>query len=211
MSNATYLFQKPNRNYHNSESFWTVFFALYLIEISKSNHHLNIPAYQHRKRNNRRCFDPDGDLVVPNDLFFKNIVIEGRITKDFVKKLKEPIPKDLSNLKPDIIIQTKDEIIIVEVKTIGSEITNHQKECYLQIKQLLKDNGYNVSLYFLISAGYEGNLDILDSGASELQEFKILLWEQIFKHLFKYNSNSLLAKYLGDIEKYYTPEEEFMS
>ena len=72
-------------------------------------------------------------------------------------------------------------------------------------------NGYNVSLYFMISVGYEDNLDILDFGVYELQKFKILLWEQIFKHLFKYNSNSLLAKYLGDIEKYYTPEEEFMS
>jgi len=210
MSNATYLFEKPKRNHRNSESFWTTFFALYLIYLSKSGQNLNIPAYKYRKRNGQRCFDSDGNLIVPKDLDFHDVVVEGRITQGFVTKLNNPIPTDLLNLQPDIIIQTKDNVLIIEIKTIGSGIDIHKRERYEQLRHFLQDNGYYASLYFLISAGHEGSLAVLDADSFELQEFKILLWEQVFKHLDKYNSNSFLIKCLGNITPYYITEEEYM-
>jgi len=210
MSNATYLFQEPNRNHHNSESFWTSFFALYLLHLSKQANTPEIPAYKCNLKDGKRRFETDGILNIPKGLDYRNVVVEGGIRDGFVPNLSSPIPQNLYNLKPDIIIQKNSEIIVIEVKTIGASIANQQKENYEQITEFLNQNGYKASLYFLISAGYEHSIDNLSYNSSNIDTFKLLIWEQIFKHIFTYNPESLLAKYLGDITDYYIPEEDYM-
>ena len=66
-----------------------------------------------------------------------------------------------------------DNVLIIEIKTIGSGIDIHKRERYEQLRHFLQDNGYYASLYFLISAGHEGSLAVLDADSLELQEFKI--------------------------------------
>lgn len=205
MSNATYLFEKPQRSFHNSESFWTSLFALYLMEISRKSDNQNLPVFELSKGDTDSNFNRnDEDWTVPGGLCFKNIVVEGRLTKESFENLEKPFPNDLANLKPDIIVQSENKnVVIIEVKTIGHELTKYQKEIYIQIKDFLAENGYNVKLFFLISEGYEGNLNVLEYQTPDTNQYKILLWEHIFKHIFTYNSKSLIAHYLGDIEEYY--------
>jgi len=44
VKNATYLFERPWRLFHNSESFWTSWFALFLLQQSSSEGLKELPV-----------------------------------------------------------------------------------------------------------------------------------------------------------------------
>lgn len=212
MINATSLFEKPSRAHHNCESFWATYFALFILNMSKSDRTHRIPAYQYREEETKWSFDHSGYLEVPSGLDFENIVVEGMIRPGFVKGLEEPVPKDVQYLRPDILVRDIDPIIIIEVKTIGHDIGSYQKECYEKLSSFLRKHGFNVELFFLISAGHEFNSDfrILRGNQAKSNQFRILLWEQFFKYISEQCSNEFLTTCLGDVSKYYKDEERYM-
>jgi len=212
MCNATYLFIEPHRKHHHSESYWTSLFSLYLLYLSKTQKNTSLPAFKLIKEDGQSCFRPDGYLHVPKDMDFSNIIVEGRFGQAAIPDDKNvEIPKNLLNLKPDIFIVKNDQIIIIEVKTIGSYLTNYQKERYEEIYIFLIQRGYKLQLYFLLSAGHEQkNIDLLEYHPSNISTYKILLWEHIFKHMYENNSESSFCKCLGDISRYYKDEKDYM-
>lgn len=182
MSNATDLFIKPDRAYHNSESFWTSLFALYILGVSNSGAE-RIPAYQHT---NRGEFRKDGFLKIPSGLKFEDVVVEGGIGDiSFFKKAGFNGNEILEDFwfKPDVVIRADSKkVIVIEIKTVGHHLGEHQKNNYVNFTKFLNERGCNAELYFLLSCGHEKNSDweLLTEKGEQL-EYKILLWEDVLK------------------------------
>ena len=117
--NVTYLFLKPNDTYHNSESFWTSLFAIYIHWLSQSvTADKIVPAYQYQDDGKRWSFKPLAEkdsFHVPAKLSFSDIVMEGGITEQTFDGIQD-IDNKLYSIKPDIIIQNKKKISLIEVK-----------------------------------------------------------------------------------------------
>lgn len=210
--NATWLFIEPSRDHHNSESFWTTFFALYILGSSRSGE-LSIPVFHYIEDSEYWKFEKADPLKIPANLDRQNIVVEGKI-KSQIANIKLDFPINLQYISPDIIINTGKNIIIIETKTVGSKIEDYQKELYQNLAKYLQDKHFKPQLYFLISAGHEeiNDFKILshNDNNQRLFPFKLLLWEQIFKDLHEKFPDSFLDLCLGDIQKYYEPEKDYL-
>ena len=204
MSNATYLFEKPDRDLHNSESFWTSLFGLFLLECSMKCKKVTIPTYRFYKYDNGKWeFKEDEDFNMPFNLSFQDVIVEGIIKSSIFPD----IPDNLTNIKPDLLVLHRDEnelkdVFIFEIKTIGAHI--HQKDLYEGLLDYFQCKGYNVVLFFLLSIGHENNSDW--SKLAEKQHmirknpFRIIFWEDVLKVLCS-NSDSF-SYILEDIKSY---------
>jgi len=210
MNNATYLFGQPSQHYHSGESFWTSFFALCLLTESRAALPLEMPAFQCVINGNHGHFQPDGELIVSRALQRRELVVEGKIRAGFLPRVTT-VPNELLDLRPDIIVALDDSITVIEVKTIGHELASYQKKCYETLSKFLKDHGYTINLYYLMSAGgKDRDFDLLRYVPSAPCQFKILLWEKVFQCLSARIPRSALLESLGDITKYYQDEEQYM-
>src|SRR6266850_625225 len=205
MSNATDLFIQPSRDHRSSESFWTSFFALSLLTESRAGLPLRIPAFQCVIEGRHGRFQPDGELIVSRPLQRREVVVEGKIRAGFLPQISS-VPNELLDLRPDLILSIDDSTIIVEVKTVGHKLGSYQKNCYEELAHFLRGHGYEVDLYYLMSAGHENDRDFdllqYDSSAPS-PSFKILLWEKVFQWLSGRSPQSALLESLGDIAEYY--------
>lgn len=186
--NGTDLFVRPSREYHHSEHFWSSFFALYILESSRSGEVI-LKAKKHTKENR---FCDDGELNITSKLKFDDLIVEGNIGDvTFFKKVgfnKTGFQEEYLSIKPDIVIRdttpTKEKVIIIEVKTVGHKIGRYQKILYEKLIAFLRENGCAAELYFLLSSGHENNRDwdLLTEGEKP-SLFKLLLWEDVFKKI----------------------------
>lgn len=211
-NNATWLFIEPSRNFHSSESFWTSLFALHVLMASAKITQLKIKCFQYVENGRKWGFEDDGYLTIPEGVKFSNIVVEGSIRNGFLDKLKSDVPKNLLNLRPDVLIFNENRVIIVEVKTVGNKIGDYQLNCYLELADFIGANGYSVELYFMISAGHEvkNDLRLLRQNADVHNKFKLILWEHILKQVCEEEPISPLATCLGDIAVYYKQFNRYM-
>lgn len=171
--NATYLFESPTRHFHNSEQFWTAYFALFLLWESQSKEPRKIPVYS--------C-DPRGYLTALPDtlpmlgLTFAEVIMEGKLSGEAFG-LKE-WPNDLKDRRVDIVLLRREHKVadFIEVKTIGADV-KHNFELYAKLCETLQKSGWNSNLYYLLSHGHEHQGDFrLLAGKS-----RIILWEDIFR------------------------------
>lgn len=197
MGNATYLFEKPERNFHNSESFWSSLFAIYILITSNSKDPISIPIYKYRVVENKWRFEPSGELSIPPGLSYHNVVVEGKINESSFENMPN-IPPELYDIRPDIIIKHNKMVHIVEIKTIGHKIGEYQKSNYEKLVNKLKENGYEANLYFLLSVGHEHESDWAMLAKDDI---KILLWEDVLKLIC--NSTKELRHCFGNITEYY--------
>ena len=180
MSNATYLFEQPSQRYHSSESFWTSFFALSLLTESRGVLPLEIPAFQCVFHGNHGHFAPDGELVVSRALHRRELVVEGKVRNGFLPRVTT-VENELLDKSPDIIVELDATVIVIEVKTVGYELKPDRKDFYKTLAEFLRASGYNVELYYLMSAGGKDNdFDLLQYNPDAPPIFKILLWEKVF-------------------------------
>ncbi len=182
MKNATELFNKPYIDCHSSESYWTTIFAIHLFYLSN----LKSKAIKRFKLIEDHTFTKDHPpLMMELKLDWKDIIVEGKIragtfrwvTGDIPEHFSE-VPSEILDLSPDVMIGSKshNSLHIIEVKTIGAEITKHAE--YLKIAGFFRKKGINVTLDYLISHGYEGrSFETLKEDGSNL--WGILLWEDI--------------------------------
>lgn len=173
---------------------------------------MSIPAYQYRRDGREWCFDMDGALRIPTGLDFRQIVVKGKVRPGFLPGLRRNPPNELLDLRPDILIQSGQQAILIEVKTVGHELGRHQKESCERLATYLTENGYRASLFFLISAGHESrkDWDLLVSISPASFPFRLLLWEQVLKQVYQQQPESILALCLGDTTLYYAAEERYM-
>jgi hypothetical protein len=211
MSNATYLFIQPSRNYHCSESFWSSFFALCLLCESRVRPPLRIPAFNCVIEGKHGHFQPDGELVVPRALERSEVVVEGKVRSGFLPRVST-VPNELLDLRPDIMVRMEDSLIVVEVKTVGHELGWYQKECYEKLQDFASRQGYRVDMYYLLSAGHEKDRDftLLKHDSIVPGRFRLLLWEMVFAYFASRAPRSPLIDSLGDIAEFYQNAAGYM-
>jgi hypothetical protein len=174
--NATDLFRKPSNEFHNSEGFWTAYFALFLVWESQSPTAREIPVYSCDLRGH---FASQGLLPV-SGLAFCDVVVDGVFhgkLGDEPFRLKTESPNDLQNLKIDVALLRREQktVDLIEVKTIGGDVMRNV-ERYPRVCQTLEEAGWNASLYYLLSHGHERTADFKPLARAKS---RIILWEDI--------------------------------
>jgi hypothetical protein len=171
---ATYLFEKPNCNFHNSESWWSGFFSTLLLYLACNRSATTIiPTKTLRKGS----FHEAPGLNIRN-LRFQNVVVEGRLSKHSFGL--PDWPDDFADLKPDVTIVYRDihRAVLIENKTIGASIAPNVDK-YLQLRDYLRrDCQWEAELYYLISCGHETHRDwelIADYSLA------LILWEDVLR------------------------------
>ncbi len=173
--NATYLFEKPLRKFHHSESWWTAWFAMLLIWGNKNNRPVTLPAYcikdglpvEHRKN---ACFA---------GATYGTLVAEAPISGEIFSI--DAFPDEYFNLRPDLtFIKRGGErfVAFVEVKTIGSGIRRNIA-LYDGLGNYLNGAGWAVDFYYLLSRGHEqpAELKLLEDTSA-----RIIFWEDVFAY-----------------------------
>jgi hypothetical protein len=182
--NATYLFCRPEareNGLHSSESFWTSIFALYILIASDLRKPTQIPTYKFKDDQDHWEYIKNGEFNVLMGLKYDDLIIEGKINKfmELIEISAQYITKEYWDKKPDIIIKKDNQIIIIEVKTIGSPLLKDSVEFYIKLKNYIKTKSeYNVELYFLYSLGNNEAEKYLNNNDPP---FKIILWEHVLK------------------------------
>ena len=169
--NATHLFEKPFRQFHNSESWWSTFFSLFALEESNAKDTRPLPVWRYLHHNRYWCsgaFDVSG-------LNFGNVVVEGSLC---AQPFRLPIwPPEYLALKVDIVMIRDRHTILVEAKTIGASIAKNLL-LYVGLTNHLRSKGWDADFYHLISYGHEIESDwklISDHG------LEFFMWEDVLR------------------------------
>lgn len=173
-TNATYLFEKPFRKFHNAESWWSSFFTMLVLWRSSRSNPLCLPWY---------LSDKNGKLIAKGRVSFdgasySNMVADaGLFGKPF--GLSE-WPKDFLNIRPDVTFlksPEKRQVIFVETKTIGEKVQRNVA-LYARLTDFLINQGWSAEFYYLLSYGHEG---VSDWPVLEASSANIILWEDVFR------------------------------
>lgn len=210
--NATYLFREPSEHHHHSESFWTSLFAISLLLGSQAPKGLHLPAFQYMRRDKQWWFEPSASLDIAEPLEWSQVVVEGKIRSDFVPNLKDVVPQNLWDLRPDILVRRDRHVTLIEVKTVGHHLGEYQKVCCEEIASYLERNGYTVDMFLLISAGHESRRDwnLLQTISPEVPRFRVLLWEKVLQILSQTDTTRELVQTIPNLADYITPEDRYM-
>jgi len=209
MQNATYLFSQPTEGFHHSESRWNAICQLAFEWMG--NKGVTLDVYHSTYEN--KASSPEW-LKKDTEISFKgmnsvNTVVEGGLNHTVFGLSETAWNKDFNNISPDIVHISKEQIICIEVKTIGASVkeniclyrrlTNHLKESIPE---------KNVEFYYLLSYGHNPNSDwkYLSYKYNPKTDCKspedganILLWEDMFSKI----QDSELAPYIHpDLKKY---------
>jgi hypothetical protein len=183
--NATYLFEKPYREFHNSESWWSSFFSLFLLSETQSKAPRSIPVWRYAHPNR---FWRSGTFETTN-ITFSNIVVEGALCGHPFSL--SAWPPEYARIKIDLALIRDRLITLIETKTIGASIARNLL-LYGHIANHLTSQGWQTSLYYLISYGHESRNDA-DWKLISQQELPLFLWEDVFRLA----SSTALGRSLG--------------
>ena len=172
--NATYLFQKPYRGFHNAESWWTAYFTMLILWGNENDSPITLKSYR---------TDADGNLtqsgsVSFSDATYGNLIADARLHG-------EPFgisqwPDEYLHLRPDVTFLRSQEdrkVTFIETKTIGANAKGNV-ELYSRLANFLVSNGWEVELYYLLSEGHEATKDW---PALQVNSASIIKWEDVFK------------------------------
>jgi hypothetical protein len=192
-NNATWLFEKPHKKFHNAESWWTSIFSAMILwlEANKKNNTKTIKIKTCRFKNNKKTtptaklktyrYSKIGGFERAGGISFKgagfsNLIIDGSL-KCTLFDINDGNPewsKKYNYLRPDItFIQKKiKKAVFIECKTIGSTV-KISNEKYKGLVEFLNKNGWTAKLYFLLSHGHNDS----DWPHIEKEKLEIILWE----------------------------------
>lgn len=169
--NATYLFERPYRYCHNSESWWTAFFSMLVLYKSNTEPSFSLPikTYTTASRFTRI------DWLACAGLQFSDIVVESPLNAQTFN-----LPEwstDYQNIKPDLTIVMREQktVTFIEVKTIGAGIARNL-QLYENLCQHLQTSGWKASICYLLSCGHETNTDWR---LLERHSVCVILWEDV--------------------------------
>lgn len=168
--NATHLFELPGRQYHNSESWWTSFFAMLTLYRSQQDPQWSLSTFVFKGG-----WPTEQGRFTPGRLSVEQLIVEAGLSKNPFRLASWP--NEFLQLKPDVCVLRQDEreVIFVEVKTIGASIArNHLR--YLGMRNHLQEVGWSAKLYYLLSHGHECHGDFPLIEHSQVQ---VILWEDV--------------------------------
>ena len=171
--NATHLFEKPFREFHNSESWWSAFFSLFLLEEAQSAAPRSLPIwrYSHRDR-----YWKIGEFAC-TEAKFANLTVEASLCG--LPFTLASWPQEYRSLKIDLVLIRDRHVTLIETKTIGASIAKNVL-LYVGIAEHLRSQGREVELYHLISYGHE-TVNDLDWRLISEHRLTFLLWEDVFR------------------------------
>ncbi len=173
---ATYLFERPTRTCHNSESWWTALFSIVLLHLAKHPKSGEIITKEYRRGPVWAYCEAGGlDLL---ELSFSEVFVEPKLTAELFQGLRWP--KDFWNLVPDIVISRpkRRRTIFIENKTTGANIRKRQLKDYLGAIEYLKHNDWNAELVYLMSIGYQPDREW---NLIEENRVRVILWEDVLR------------------------------
>lgn len=175
--NATWLFQEPDRRFHNSESWWSSLFGLLLLYLAKRPGNGEIPLRRYVSKPKWK-YVRDGSLDY-HELEFKDILVEPKLSGEVFGGIKWP--KEFVDLKPDILVlRPKPRMaVLIENKTIGARF-GKQLERYIEIRHHLKASGWSVEFLPLLSVGFEAQYEWENL---EKHHLRLILWEDVLRLL----------------------------
>jgi hypothetical protein len=170
--NATYLFEKPARHWHNSESWWSAFFSIFWLYQAKHNPDFSLPIYTYET--GRYWIE---DALPCAGVTYSDIQVEARLTGEAFG-LSE-WPDEFYGLKPDVAILQREQrqLTLVEVKTIGASVAGNF-ELYPRTCAHLGTCNWRVTFCYLLSYGHESSRDwkvITEARA------RFILWEDVLR------------------------------
>jgi len=195
VQNATYLFGRPKRDFHHSQSRWNTIAQMAFIYLAnmKENklnvyHSVILQDPQRWLVRSERCLDI-------KDWSVENTIVEGDIKYIF---------DDQSALETQIYLDivyknnSKKEIVLMVIRTIGKTVRGRTKEgCdnidrAIGLMEKIREKGWKCDIYYLMSYGHEdegylcteGNIDETkrhqDWKRLEKVNANIILWEELF-------------------------------
>lgn len=186
-----------------SESFWSVLFALFLLEqTQRSPLDFAIPVYW-RKVNaraapwyERRRIEP---YFAPGHLRLSDLTVEPTTTQTlaFLERVNDGFSLPAFGIRPDVLVLGKEErpcLTFIECKT-STGLQQNQMENYPLVIAELERKGRRCQLLLLASVGMSKELD---GQVLRLQErlgtdFGVLLWEEVVSEMIqsKFENNRL--------------------
>lgn len=171
--NATYLFEKPYRKFHNSEPWWSAYFTILALWMSSKDTPLSVPVYEARGNGLLDAVD----VIDFSGANYANLIADARLHGELFDI--ENWPNEFLHLRPDITFfrsLEKKKIVFVETKTIGASVQGNIAN-YPRISRFLEDCGWCVELIFLLSKGHE---QISDWELLANHSARIITWEDVF-------------------------------
>jgi hypothetical protein len=199
--NATHLFERPTKSYHNSEHWWTSLFSMLLLHFGSMRHGA-IPIKKYESGPPWK-YSAEGFLDC-TDLNFSNVLVEPRLDGGLfgLDHWKH------RNVKPDVLAVEKRarKATLVECKTIREVVKEKQFSDYLAVRDDLRKAGWDAELYYLLSIGTEGEHDMERIEG----EVHLILWEDVLR-LFD-EIDHFKSLFDVDLRPYYeTPQAEPMT
>lgn len=171
--NATYLFEKPFRRFHSAEPWWTAYFTMLVLWGEAKSRPIVLTSYRADER---------GDLSKYGTVSFSGATY-GNVVAD-ARLYGEPFgldewPNEYLHLRPDVTYIKSHEqrrVIFVETKTIGASVQGNV-ELYGKLVEFLRQAGWSVELYYLLSVGHEETKDWFSLAEASAN---IITWEDVF-------------------------------
>jgi hypothetical protein len=118
MLNATHLFEKPARDRHNSESWWSAFFSLVLLYRARTDPPLSLPIYTYTAAAGYRTVG----YFPAKGFSFATAAVEAPLSATAFGLAAWPI--EFLGLKPDlsVIEPERQHALFIETKTIGGSV-----------------------------------------------------------------------------------------
>jgi hypothetical protein len=173
MSNATYLFEKPEREFHHSEPFWSAYFALLSMYLAKANPTAGFPLWRPDEQDR---FHACGILSVRN-WSLTNLVVEGQLNE--VPFQQGSWPNEFGRLRPDITYwdAKKRVVTFIETKTIGTNLRD-KIDLYRSVRDYMREQKWTSNFYYLLSHGHE---EVRDWPFIVKHQIPCILWEDVLQ------------------------------
>ncbi len=172
--NATWLFEKPSRDFHSAEAWWTSFFTVFAFYMARSGNGLSLPIY---RLNDSNELVPESTLNL-HGVSYQNTVVDARLKKEVFNLPNWP--NRFLDIKPDVTIlnaHAEKTVLFIEVKTIGTSVKRNAF-LYPALRDHMRSLGWQADLYYLMSDGHEEGSDW---SVLRKTDSRVLLWEDVFK------------------------------
>lgn len=147
---------------------------MYVLYSSNEQPGTTLPIYHYSEKHG---FENAGKHFFCDGITFLNLQVEARLSE---RVFGIKWPNELSGLKPDITIHIKHQVHLIEVKTIGTQLTKNG-ERYDQVCKYLSNNGFDANLYYLLSRGHENKADWKTIASAKPSPFNLILWEDVLR------------------------------
>lgn len=177
--NATWLFEYPPKDLHNSEQWWSSLFSMFVLHLGAQSKPEPIAVYQCNGEKDWRFTLARDRSLDCTGLKYDEVFVEQKLHKDIFEL--RAWPDELGGVSPDILIvrRPRKTAILIENKTIRATF-NGQIERYLRIVNHLCEQGWSARFLPLISCGYE-----VERERRLLQDLDVILWEDVLRRMDK--------------------------